>query len=154
MKKILSLLLLVCLTFGLTSCGEYASAYSLLDAFSSAYGLEGTLYHTGASEGQIGYMDEAFYEKLYARRSDPECDFAVFLTHSAAEPEECALFIAKDDTSRLQARDTAVARVDFLRDMGYGEEAVVIVRGDAVFYSTLRDGARAERIWRDIRLTL
>ena len=154
MKKILSLVLSVFLIFNLASCAEYASASSLVHSFTDAYGAVGTVYFPGAREGEVGYMDGEFYERIYGVAPDFECDFAVLLTHSPTEPEECGVFITKDDTSRLYVIDTVSRRVGFLRDMGYGEAAVVIVRRDVVFYSTFREPERVERIWRDIRLTL
>lgn len=145
---------LICPLLALTflSCGEISAADSLVMTFTDAYGAVGTVYSPRANEGDAGYMSEGFFETLYSASPDLECDFAVFLSHSPTSPEECAVFITHDDTSRLYVYDTVMARVDFLKDLGFGESAVVIVRGGVVFYSTLLDSERAERIWRDMRL--
>ena len=153
MRKI-SLLIAVALTvLLLPSCnGAPPSAYGLLTEFTESYGASGVVYSPEIDEGECGYTDGDFFETVYGAGVDFESDYAVLLSSSLDAVYEAAVFVTHDKSSMLYAEQLCRSRIELLTKMGFGEGAVIIKRADTVFYSTLPDTARAEDIWRGIKI--
>ncbi len=146
-----SLLLLCCLLISsFVSCGEPPEAFGLLSSFISSYGTSGVLYSPNISEGERGYIDENFFVTLYGCEADFESDYAVFLSSSIDSVFEAAVFVTNDESSEIFACELAHERLLLLSEMGFGDNSLLLVRGGVVFYSTLPDAPRAERIWLDM----
>lgn len=153
MKKILSFFTFISLILSLFSCGkEPPSAERLLSDFISSYGAFGVIYSKEVPEGERGYIDGSFFSTLYGDEADFESDYAVFLSSSIDEISEVGVFAVRDESSRIYAEQLCRKRLTLLTKMGYGDSSVLLVRGQVIFYSTLPDPERAERIWLDIRV--
>lgn len=153
MKKISALFIFLSLILAVFSCGkEPPSAERLLSDFISSYGAFGVSYSEGVAEGEAGYIDGSFFSTLYGKEADFESDYAVFLSSSVSEVYEAAVFVTSDESSRLYIEELVSERLFLLAKMGFGESSLFLVRGGVIFYSTLPDPERAERIWLDIRV--
>ena len=145
-------LVLILLIFTLSGCGKLYAPEELLREFISAYGVGGELFCSSAKEGEQGYIDPELYKKLYENTPDPESDFAVLLSSGLDTVFEVGIFVNYDDSSALRAYETLLRRIDFLRDMGYSDSPLLLRRGRVVFYSTLPDSEKCERIFKRLDL--
>ena len=76
----------------------------------------------------------------------------MLLSTSVDRVFEVGVFVTADGTSRLCAEELCRERIRLISKMGYGENSLLLRRGDVIFYSTLPDTERAERIWLDIKI--
>ena len=150
--KFCFLAVILSLSLTLFGCGERVPAVSALSEFTTAYGAFGVLYSKAADEGEVGYIDGDFFKTLYMCDEDPETDYAVFLCSGIDSIYECGVFMCRDDSSFMRAYEICSGRTDFLRKLGYADKPLIIKRGGCVFYSTLPDSEKAERIWMNIEL--
>ena len=151
MKRIFVFLLLLCMML-LSACNTVErSAGELLVRFIDAYGIGGVTYFSNAA-GSAECMDDELFFAMYGAHVDLENDFAVFLSSSLDHAYEAAVFITYDTSSELDARKLCSERIALLKKMGFGDDAILIVRRGVVFYSTLADSARAQSIWLDINV--
>lgn len=150
MRKTVSVLLLLALLISLASCGGEYSAYTVACELAESYGGFGTVYAECVAEGDDGYVDGDFFKTLYMTDPDPETDYAIFLSGGLDKPCEFGIFIAKDASSYLAVRELISKRLDMLSAVGYLENSQVLRHGYTVFYSTLPDTERAERLFRSI----
>ncbi len=153
MKKILCFILSFLTLLSLISCGgEPPGARVLLENFADSYGASGIIFSPEISEGEAGYVDGDFFETIFGADADFESDYAVLLSDSVDSVCEAAVFVTRDDSSRMLAERLCRERLELISKMGYGKDSLLIRRGGVIFYSTLPDAALAERIWLDIKL--
>jgi hypothetical protein len=75
-------------------------------------------------------------------------DFAVILNCRADYGAECGVFVCDGEAEREAALEMCEERLRILsRD---ADNSLLIRSGNTVFYSTLTDDERAERLWRKI----
>ena len=146
MKKILAAFLIAFSTLTLASCKEERSADALLRSFLSVYSAEGVVYSPTVAEGEDGYIDEPLFKKIYLYDGKMPTNFAVFLNSHTDSDSECALFVCRDGTELLAVEEMCLERLRLLTS----PSGFIVRSGNTVFYSTMSDKARAERIWRSI----
>ena len=152
MKRIFAFVLLLCMMMLLNACNTVErSAGELLVRFIDVYGIGGVTYFSDAPSGGE-CMDDELFLAMYGTHIDSENDFAVFLSSSLDHVYEAAVFVTYDSSSELDARKLCSERIALLKKMGFGEDAILLVRRGVVFYSTLADSARAQSIWLDINV--
>ena len=149
MMRLLSLFVVLSLLFtSLCSCGSEPDAYEMLKEFVQVYGAEGVIYSPRIPEGQEGYLVPRLADRIYRFSGQPPENFAVLLNSHTNAFYECGVFVATDADSLSSITETCLERVRLL--VGAGDNGFVKVSGMTVFYSTMRDRLRAERIWREI----
>ena len=147
MKKTALILISLTLLFALFSCHSEVIAEGLLSEFISAYGAEGIIYSSECSEGDEGYLPPETLEKIYVYSGRFPENWAIFLNSRAGYGSECGVFVADSADMRLAIEEACLERVRLLSG---GENSFVIRSGSVVFYSTMQDGERAERIFKKI----
>ena len=149
MMRPLSLFIILSLFLAsLCSCGSEPDAYEMLCEFVRVYGAEGVVYSPSIPEGKEGYMPSELADRIYRFSGKPPDNFAVLLNSHTDGFYECGVFVSADADSLSSITETCLERVRLLS--GAGENGFVKVNGRVVFYSTLSDRDRAERIWREI----
>ena len=148
MRRFFSVLLAISLCFSLVSCREVRPAEDILNEFVSAYGAEGIIYSSGSREWEEGYIEYDLLKKIYVFYQDFPEDFAIFLNSRADYGSECGVFVCRDAAECEQVSEMCLERIKLL---GRGSENSFVTReGRVVFYSTMKDGERARKIWRAI----
>ena len=149
MMRLLSLFVMLSLLFAsLCSCGSEPDAYEMLKEFVQVYGAEGVVYSPSIPESQEGYMPPELADRIYRFSGKPPDNFAVLLNSHTNGFYECGVFVSTDADSLSSITETCLERIRLLG--GAGENDFVKVSGRLIFYSTLSDRDRAERIWREI----
>ena len=138
MKKLL--ILFLCL-FILSACSEPLPPVDMLTEFVRAYGAEGVIYHSGAREGDEGYLSERLAVITFGNRSLPS-SYAVLLNTHLDTAYECGIFLIEGD--RDAALELCATRAALLDPRG--ERTYIAIYGRYVFYSTLADKSRAKSI--------
>lgn len=149
MKRLLSLLfvfILVCSS--ICSCQRQADAYGLISEFVTVYGAEGIIYSPAVPEGEDGYIPDGLVEKIYVFSGRFPENFAIFLNSHPLAPAECGVFVCDGADSLAMTEEMCLERIRLLS--GGEDHAFVKLNGMTVFYSTMHDRERAERIWREI----
>ena len=146
MKKILATIIILCTAISLVSCSEERSAVSLLDSFISVYSADGVIYTPSREEGEEGYIDESLFSKIYRYDGDMPRNFALFLNSHTDHTSECAVFVCRDGDELMRVERMCLERVALLSS----ESGFVVRSHGTVFYSTMSDKARAQRLWRSI----
>ena len=148
MKKLVSFILIAVICLSVCSCGSEPDPYSMLSEFVIAYGAEGVIYSPHFSEGEEGYIPNGLCERIYVFSGNFPEKFAVFLNTHPSYPSECGVFICDGAEALASTEEMCLERI---RLLSRGEEhAFVKTSGSTVFYSTMQDRERAERIWREI----
>ena len=147
MKKIALILIPFILISTLCACQSEVSAEELLSEFISAYGAEGIIYSSECVEGDEGYLPEETLSKIYLYSGRFPENWAIFLNSHATYGSECGVFVCDSADMRLSVEKTCLERVRLLSG---GENSFVIRSGNIVFYSTMQDGERAERLFKKI----
>lgn len=149
MKKII-LLLLVLLVFlnNLTSCQKEPDALDLLSEFVGVYGARGVIYSPKISEGNQGYIPDGLIERIYVFSGDFPENYAVFLNSRTSNFSECGVFVCDDGKSLLDVEEMCYERIKLL--CGNDGRGFVKISGTTIFYSTMQERDRAEKIWREI----
>ena len=146
MRRLFSLLLIF-LLLPLTSCsGTPVDAYELMSEFVSLYGAEGVVYSPGIPEGSDGYITTGLVERIFLFPEGLGDNFAILLNAHIDSPSECGIFVCSDDGEVRHAEEVCLER---LRTLG-GDSGFVKKRGRVVYYATLSDPDRAERIFKQI----
>ena len=149
MRKLVSFLLILIFTAtSLFSCTEKADAYQLLSEFVKVYGADGVIYSPEISEGEPGYISNGMIEKIYVFSGDFPTNYAIFLNSRLDDFSECGVFICNSSDSLAMTQEMCLERIKLLSNGG--EHAFVKVHRMTVFYSTMQDRNRAERIWHEI----
>ncbi len=146
MKKTFFLLLLIVCTFTLVSCSDSRSSDELMSDFLSSYGADGVVYSRACAEGEYGYIDSELFHKIYVYEGEMPADFAVFLSSHTDSDSECGIFVCRDAAERIAVEQMCLERIELL----VSDNSFISRRGNTVFYSTMSDRARAERIWQSI----
>ena len=145
MKKTACLIItLVLFALTLVSCAEQGNAYEMLTEFITVYGAEGVIYSPDITEGHKGYVSEGLMEKAFVFSGRFPDNYAVFLNSHTDKPSECGIFISDNAETLASVEETCLERV---RLLGGG---FVKRRGNTVYYSTMQDSERAERIFNEI----
>ena len=149
MKRFLALIILVLFVGSLLcSCGSEADAYGILREFVTAYGVDGVIYSPCIPEGENGYIPDGFVERIYIFSGNFPENYAIFLNSHPSYPSECGVFICDGAESLAATEEMCLERIRLLS--GRDDHAFVKVNRMTVFYSTMHDRERAERIWREI----
>ncbi len=145
MRKMLAILqLLVCLCC-FSSCTSTSDSYAVMTDLISAYGADGIIYSPTVAEGESGYIDAALFRRIYAFECSPPLNYAIFLNSHADYGAECGVFVTSDSAETETILSLCRERVKLLDPKE--EYGTVIKRGNVIFYSTLRDTERAERLF-------
>ena len=148
MKRILLLFTVFSLIFSLMGCREERDSYALLSEFISAYGAEGIIYSPSLGEGEDGYIRDGLIEKIYVFSGRFPDNFAVFLNSRPDFGSECGVFVCLGAEQCAMVEEACLERI---RLLGRGNDCAFVKRqGNTVFYSTMTDKERAERLWREI----
>ena len=146
MKKAFAALLIPVIVLSLISCRSERSAEELMRAFVDAYKATGVIYSSSAKEGDDGYIDSELFNKIYLTDGRAPSEFAVFLNLHTDHTSECAVFVCRDGDELMRVERMCLERVALL-----SSEAGFVVRSHGtVFYSTMSDKARAQRLWHSI----
>ena len=148
MKKFISLILLLCMLLSFSSCEEKRDAYQLLSEFIHAYGAEGTIYSPTVSEGDDGYIREGLVDEIYLFSGEFPDNYAIFMNHHPDFSSECAIFICSDADMMNMVEEMALERIRLIAPGA--DYAFVKMSGSICFYSTLKQRARAEKIFNEI----
>ncbi|MBQ8302144.1 MAG: hypothetical protein IJX97_01170 [Clostridia bacterium] len=146
MKKIICFLLALLLTASLNSCGEPRDPYSMLSEFVSQYGASGVIYSPSIPEGKDGYVSDGLIERAFVFSGRFPESYAIFLNSHTSGQYECGIFVCSDAEELRCAEECAFERVRLLG----GVNGFVKRRGRVVYYSTMADRERAERIFDEI----
>ena len=148
MRKNLKNIFLICiismLFLSMFSCQEEQTAYEIISEFTRAYGATGIIYSPHIAEGQPGYVGDGLIERAYHFSGRFPDDYAILLNSHTTEPSECGAFICQDADTLASAEEFCLERV---RLLGGG---FVKRRGRVVYYSTMQDAERAERLFKEI----
>ncbi len=147
LHKLVSLILLCVTLLSFFSCSQKKSAYKMLSDFIYTYSAEGTIYSPEVAEGEDGYVSEGFCEKLYVFDGAFPENFAVFLSVRSESPSECAFFVSGGASESELIFDMINERLTLL---GSPDETIIKKSRGIIFYSTLKDPKRAERIYSEI----
>ena len=148
MKKIIAAVLLIALALlPLSACRKTYDAEKILEEFIAEYGAEGVIYHSGAVEGECGYLEPEMLRKIYVIGDRFPREYAIFLNSHPGYGSECAVFVCLDAEEQLAAEEAALERIRLLSG---GEGAFVKRVGSIVFYSTMSEGKRAAEIFEKI----
>ena len=146
MKKIICFLLALLLSLSLISCEAEGDAYSMLSEFIAAYGAEGVIYSPSIPEGKDGYVSDGLIERAFVFSGRFPESYAIFLNSHTSGQYECGIFVCSDAEELRCAEECALERVRLLG----GKKGFVKRRGRVVYYSTMADRERAERIFDEI----
>ena len=120
----------------------------MLSEFVSAYGAKGTIYSPEIAEGKEGYIPDGLIEKMYLFSDDFPENYAILINPYTMDFSECGVFICRDADSLSDMEEICLERIRLLSN---GEDnAFLKINGNMLFYSTMRDRERAEKIWREI----
>lgn len=149
MKKIISLLLcIITFSISLCSCEDNRDACEMLTEFINTYGAEGTIYSPSIMEGEDGYIYDGMMERIYLFSGEFPENYAVFLNGRSDFASECAIFICPDADMLQKVEEMSLERI---RLIASGKDHAFVKRsGSVCFYSTMKDRARAEKIFSEI----
>ena len=149
MKRLILLLLVITLVAtSLSSCGSEPDAYDLLCEFTAAYGVEGIVYSPIIPEGNAGYIGGGLVEKLYVFSGTFPQNYAIFINSRLSGFSECGVFVCNSSDAVDMVEEMCLERIRLLAG---GENHTFIKISDmTVFYSTMQERERAEKIWREI----
>ena len=149
MRRLLSFLLILSLFISsLSSCKAEPSAYDMLSEFVAVYGAEGVIYSPEIPEGASGYIPDGLMERVFMLSGKLPENYAVFLNSRPSGFSECGLFVCEDANMLMGMEESCLERIRLLA--GAKDSAFVKVSRSTVFYSTMSDRERAEKIWREI----
>lgn len=140
MKRLIALLFLCIFLF--TSCAEQASVADLLTEFVNAYGADGIIYSTEYAEGEQGYIDTYLSDRIFGDEAS-ELTYAVFLNSHLDYTSECGAFLVAP-SERNTAIEISERRVSLLDPSS--THSFIRIYPHAVFYSTMQNKERAERL--------
>lgn len=147
MKRYVAFVVLILVILSLFSCERNEDPYNLLSEFLGIYDAKGIVYSPTISEGDEGYIPEGFVEKLYVFYGKFPENFALFLNSHPSYSYECGVF---DCQSSDEVRKVEEACLERIRLLSASDRSFIIIKDNIVFYSTLKDRERAEKIWREI----
>ena len=149
MKKIIStILLIVIFLLSLSSCKRNRDAYEMLNEFVLTYGAEGIIYSPRITEGNDGYIRDGLIDKIYRFHGGFPTNYAIFLNSHPDYSVECGIFVCTDVEMCERVEEMCLERIKLL---AMGEKHAFVKRsGTVVFYSTMPDRDRAEKIFNQI----
>lgn len=149
MKKVIALIVFISvLSLLLFSCGREHDAHRMLSEFVRAYGADGIIYSPQIPEGSDGYIFDGLINKIYIFHGIFPDNYAVFLNSRADVASECAVFVCTDADMTDMVEEMSLERVRLLAS---GDSRAFVKRsGNIVFYSTMPDRDRAEKIFNEI----
>lgn len=149
MRRIFAFLILIAISLGtFTSCRKEVNPRESLEKFISAYGAEGVIYSPEIPEGNLGFIPDGLIEKIYLFSGRFPESFAIFLNSRPEYGYECGVFLCDDADSLEMMEEVCIERTGLLD--GGGERSLIIRSGNLIFYSTMKDRDRAEKLWREI----
>lgn len=149
MRKTIAFILFIAFSFlALYSCERERDAYNMLNEFVTTYGAEGVIYSPKVPEGDDGFIREGLVEKIYVFSGRFPDNYAIFLNSRPDFSSECGLFVCSDAEMLGMVEEMCLERVRLLCQ---GDDRAFVKRsGSAVFYSTMQDRERAEKIFSEI----
>ena len=149
MKRITAFILFISvLSLLLCSCHRERNARQMLNEFIHTYGAEGVIYSPDIPEGSDGYIYDGLINKIYIFHGSVPNNYAIFLNSRADLASECAIFICTDAEMTDRVEEMCLERVRLL--VSGDDRAFVKRSGSIVFYSTMPDRERAEKIFNEI----
>ncbi len=143
MSRYLSFFFALIFVISLLSCDSEPRSDVLMADFLYSYGAEGVVYSSSAREGEVGYASRELLGKVYIFEGEFPKSYALLLNSKSGYGSECGFFVAESESERERIVDMCEERLSLLTR---GEGGVIISRGRVVFYSSLSDGERAEKI--------
>ena len=153
-QRIVALAVTLGLLLSLSSCSEKASPSELLSRFCEEYGIRADILSPSYREGEVGHVDESFFESVFFESSDSVSDYAIAFLSSLDRISECSVFLCYSEYDAILVAEMLWRRVDFLRscaigmDASYLSDTVVFKSGKYAVMCALSDNSAAERIWR------
>ena len=147
MKVSAHILLFVLISFCLISCGKSPDPTDMLSDFVSEYSAEGIIYSPSVAEGEPGYLEPEIAGKIFAVPEELPRSYAIFLNSRADFGSECGVFVCDSTQEVYRVLEMCERRMKLLRG---GDRSLLIRSGNTVFYSTMSDRSRAEKLWREI----
>lgn len=148
MKKVISTAVVFCILASLASCTPRHNAYDLLCEFVTTYGAEGVIYHPAADESEDGFVYNGLLNKIYLYSGTFPENYAIFLNTRHDFSSECGVFVCTDADMLGAVEEMCLERVALLC---HNDSRAFVKRcGMTVFYSTMQDRDRAERIFNEI----
>jgi hypothetical protein len=115
--------------------------------FLYSYGIDGVVYSSSASEGDVGYASDKLLSKLFIFEGEFPKNYALLLNSRSDYGAECGFFVCEGESERERVVDMCEERISLLTR---GEGGIIISRGRVVFYSTLSDRERSEKCARRV----
>lgn len=128
------------------SCSHTRPSDELMAAFIHAYRAEGIIYSPSIPEGEEGYIDDELYDRIYVHSGEHPDDFSIFLASHTDSHSECGVFNCRDSEMLASVEQMCLERVRLLDP----ERGFVTRSGLTVFYSTMSERERAQRLWAGI----
>lgn len=149
MRRILAFLLVLLISvYSFCSCKKEVDPKGALGEFIAAYGAEGIIYSPEIPEGNPGYIPDGLLEKIYVFSGRFPESYAIFLNSRPEYGYECAVFVCDDADCVAMMEECCLERIRLLD--GGMKRSFIIKSKNIVFYSTMKDKERAEKIWREI----
>ncbi len=147
MKSAAVILLIAILASFTVSCGIEPEVSDMLSDFIEDYSADGIIYYSGAREGDDGHLDPETRNKLFLGLDKTPEHYAIFLNSHSDYGAECGVFFCDGTAELYQVVEMCEKRLSILRG---GDKSLLIRSKNTVFYSTLSDRDRAEKLWREI----
>lgn len=147
MKKYLLFVSFLVLSLLLISCGYTADPDEMLSDFLLLYGAEGVVYTSDAGEGEEGYISPELFSSAFRFYNTSPKSFALFLNSHTDSASECGVFVCRDGAEREAVTEACLERMSLL---SAGENKLLLVSRNIVFYSTMTEKDRARDLWSKI----
>ena len=148
MKKPVAIILLLATVFLMVCCRAEPDSYGLLIEFVNTYGADGVIYSPIVPEGKDGYIKDGFVETIYLFYGRFPENYAIFLNSRPDFSSECGIFVCSDAEMVDIVEEMCLERIRLLCS---GDKRAFVKRNhNVVFYSTLPDRERAEKIFSEI----
>lgn len=148
MKKTIAFIILFALLLSPISCKSEPNAYKMLSEFVSAYGADGIIYSPTIEEGNDGYIRAGLVESIYLFSGNFPENYAILLNARTDLSSECGLFVCTDAEMLGAVEEMCIERIKLICQ---GDSRAFIKQsGEILFYSTMQDRERAEKIFNEI----
>lgn len=145
--KVTASALMLSLLFSLVSCGGSAPcAMTLLEEFSTSYGIDGAKYYSECASDEDGYIDDELWESLFILSEPPDMEYALLLHSKLDTVCEVVVFVSDNAETRYLLTDVIAERLDFLAASSFVGEGFTVRSGYVTVYGFLPDASRARAV--------